>query len=98
MYKSAFSVPHAYGLEIFQNNSLSSNLGRWSDECMAILMLTPTDELQKLALICGTRKLLIFRRSTSVGHVVDVTADVKQMIFFCVAAMGYSLFKVFRCL
>ena len=58
-YKNAFPVPRARGLEIFQNNSHKSNLGRSSDECMAIAMFKPAAERQKLALIFSTRKLLV---------------------------------------
>ena len=76
---NAFSVPHAWGPEIFQNNS---NLGGLSNECRAISMLKPTAQCQKLALIFNTQKLLVFRRSTSLGHVVDITADVNHMLYF----------------
>ena len=60
-YKNAFSVPRARGLEFFQNNSHKSNLGRSSDECMAIAMFKPAAQRQKLALymIFSTRKLLV---------------------------------------
>ena len=41
-YKDAFSV-HC-GLKIFQNNAHLPNLGRSSDECMAISMLKPMSQ------------------------------------------------------
>ena len=82
--KYAFPVPCARGLDIFQNNSHSSNLGRSSDELLAITMLTPTAQRQKLALIISTLKLLAYMRSTSLRHVVDVTADANHMLLFCV--------------
>ena len=81
-YKNAFSVPRLPGLEFFLNNSHISNLGRLSDECMAIPMLTPTAQHQKLALIINTRKMLAFRRPTSLGHMIDVTADDNHMLYF----------------
>ena len=84
-YKTVFPVPRARGLEIFQNNSHDSNLGRSSDECMAIPMLKFTAQRQKLALIFRTRKMLVFRRSTSLGHMVDVNADVNHMLYFVLA-------------
>ena len=82
--KCIFRSP-ARELEIFQNNSHNSNLGKSSDDCIAISMLTPTAQRQKLALIFSTRKMLVFRRSTSLGHMVDVTADVNHMRYFVLA-------------
>ena len=79
-YKNAFSVPHA-GLK-FVETVHSKDI---SNQCMAISMLTPTAQRQKLALIFSTRNLLFFRRSKSLGHVVDVTADVNHMLYFVLA-------------
>ena len=62
---NAFSVPHARGLEIFLNNSYDSNLGRSSDECMAISMYKPTAQRQKLALIFSARKMHPFQVTES---------------------------------
>ena len=84
-YKTAFSVPRAGGLEIFQNNSHDSNLGQSSDECMAKPMLKLTTQRQKLALIFCTRKMFVFRRSTSLGHMVGVNADVNHFLYFVLA-------------
>ena len=58
------------------------NLGRSSNESMAISMLTPTAQRQKLALIFSNGKLLVFKRSTSLCHVVSVTADFNHMFYF----------------
>ena len=84
-YKTAFPLPRARGLEIFQNNSYDSNFGRSSDECMTIPMLKPTAQRQKFSLIFGTRKMLVFRRSTSLGDMVDVNADVNHMLYIVLA-------------
>ena len=61
------------------------NLGRSSDESMAISMLTPTAQRQRLALIFSNGKLLVFKRSTSLCHVVNVTADFNFMLYFVFA-------------
>ena len=58
-YKNAFFVPCACGLKTFQNNSHNLNLGRSSNECMAISMLPPTTQRKKVALIFSTRKMLV---------------------------------------
>ena len=92
-YKTAFPVPRAHGLDFFQNNSHDSNLGQSPDECMAIPMLKPTVQRHKMALIFKSRKMLVFRRSTSLGHVVDVNADVYHVLF-CVGNLA-SLNKVY---
>ena len=84
-HKTTFSVPRARVLEIFQNNLLDSNLGRSSDECMAICMLKPMAQCQILALISRTRNMLIFRRSTLLGHMIDVNADVNHILYFVLA-------------
>ena len=84
-YKTVFPVPRALWLEIFQNNLHDSNLGRSSDERMAIPMLISTAQRQKLALTFSTRKLLVFRRSKSLGHMVDINADVNHMLYFVLA-------------
>ena len=70
----------AHGPEFLQENSHDSNLGRSSDECMAITVLKHPAEGRKLALIFSTRTTLVFRRSTSLGHMVDVEADVNHML------------------
>ena len=73
-YKTAFSVPSARA----QNFSY---LGLSSDEGMAIPMLKPMAQHQKLALIFSARKMPVFRRSTSLGYMVDVSADVNHVLF-----------------
>ena len=52
---------------------------------MAIPMLKSTAQHQELALIFSTRKMLVFRYSTSLGHMVDVNADVNHMLYFVLA-------------
>ena len=46
---------------------------------------------QKSPLILSTAKLLVFRRSTSLGHVVDVTADANHMLYFVLVTLPYRL-------
>ena len=76
-YQNEFFVPRERKIEIFQNNAHFPNLGRSFDEChmMAISMLKPTAQCQKLLLIFRERKLYFLGRSTSLGQVVDVTAE-----------------------
>ena len=61
----------------------------WQYQCS-----TPTAQRQKSALIFSTRKLLVFRRSTSLGHVVDVTADVNNMVYFVFANKVYCCYGI----
>ena len=82
--KLHFPCPAQVGSKFFKTIH-DSNLGRSSDECMAITMLKPTAQRQKMALIFKTRKMLVFRRSTSLGHMVDVNADVNHMLYFVLA-------------
>ena len=42
-------------------------------------------------LTLSTPKLLVFRRSTSHGHVVDVTADAKHLLYFVLATLSYRI-------
>ena len=77
--KNAFSVPRMPGLETFQNNSHNSNLGRLSDECMAISVLTPTAQSQKLVLIFSTGKMLVL----SVRHHLVTWSTSLQMSTIC---------------
>ena len=81
-FKNAFSVPRACILEIFQNHTHIANLGRLSEECTAVSVLMPIAQSQKLPLIFGTHKMIIFRCSTLLGHVVNVNADVNHMLYF----------------
>ena len=80
-YKNVFPYPVRSGSSI----SLSSNRGRSSNEMVATSMLISTAQCQKLVLIFNTLKLLVFRRSMSLGHVVHVTAHVNDMLYFVLA-------------
>ena len=67
---------HTCGLDIFQNNSHNSYLGRSSDECIEISVLTP---------ILSSQEMLVFRHTTSLGHINDVTVDDNHMLYFVLA-------------
>ena len=46
-------------------------------------------QCQKSPLILSTPKLLVSRRSASLGHVVDVTADANHLLYFVLATWPY---------
>ena len=77
-----FPCPARSGSNFFKTNHTVQILG---DRPMTIPLLKHTAQRQKLALIFSTRKMLAFRRSTSLGHMVDVNADVNHMLYFVLA-------------
>ena len=78
-YKSAFSVPRTHQLDIFQTNTHISNLGGTPDCNVVTYGSTPEIDF-------GTCNFLVIMGSMSHGHVIKISAVVKNILYFVLAS------------
>ena len=78
-----FPCPTCTGSNFYKNNSHNSNLGRSSD--YGNINVDTHGSTPEIGIDFQYQKNACFRRSTSFGHMVDVTADVDHMLYFVLA-------------